>query len=263
MVRNPKFFTAVINVCIRRIFAWQKRKARALGVSSPHTAAVTALQRFGSKLNLHPHMHAVLPDGVFADTDSGLTFIQLEPPTDEEVESICIDIARRIVKKSNGWNADTDFDDDLISLSAAHDEALRLPFPERPPTEPKRRPRCAFVAGFSLDADTSCAAHDRAALERLLRYGLRPPFAQSRLSVTPSGKVAYKLQRPWYTGQTEIVLDPIAFLKRLTALIPPPRQNQVRFHGLVAPNAKKRAAFVELSGQKPQPEHQARREPSR
>jgi hypothetical protein len=63
------------------------------------------------------------------------------------------------------------------------------------------------VDDFSLHADTAVPANDRAALERLLRYGARPPFAHHRLRRTASGKVAYRLRRPWFTGQTEIVLD--------------------------------------------------------
>jgi hypothetical protein len=185
-------------------------------------------------------------DGVFQATSERLEFVELDPPTDEEVETLCIDIAKRIVKKSDTWDA-ADEDDEKILLTAAQDECLRLPLPDRPPSEPKKRPRCALVAGFSLDANTFVSKDDRPALERLLRYGTRPAFAQSRLSITESGKVSYRLKRPWYTGQTEIVLAPLAFLKRLTALIPPPRQHQIRFHGLLAPNANRRADLIGLA----------------
>jgi hypothetical protein len=53
---------------------------------------------------------------------------------------------------------------------------------------------CASVAGFSLHAAQSVPAHDREALERLCRYGLRAPFSQERLSRRPDGKVVYKLR---------------------------------------------------------------------
>ena len=36
-------------------------------------------------------------------------------------------------------------------------------------------------SGFSVDAGVLIEAHDRAALERLLRYEPRPPFAMDRL----------------------------------------------------------------------------------
>ena len=45
-------------------------------------------------------------------------------------------------------------------------------------------------------------------LERLdVRYAARPGFSQKRLSLSPSGKVVYKLRRRYYTGQTEVVLE--------------------------------------------------------
>ena len=47
------------------------------------------------------------------------------------------------------------------------------------------------------------------------------------------GCVQYRLRRPWFDGRTEIVLDPIAFLRRLAALIPGPYKNLVRYHGLL------------------------------
>ena len=50
-----------------------------------------------------------------------------------------------------------------------------------------------------------------------------------------AGRVHYRLRRPYYTGQTELVLEPVDFLRKLAALVPPPRQNQVRFYGLLAP----------------------------
>lgn len=115
-----------------------------------------------------------------------------------------------------------------------------------PPAPPRRKALTADVDDFTLHADTAVAAHDREGLERLARYGARPPFAHRRLRLTASGKVVYRLRRPWMTGQTEIVLEPVAFLRRLAALIPPPRQNQTRYHGVFAPNASLRAAVTAL-----------------
>ena len=57
---------------------------------------------------------------------------------------------------------------------------------------------------------------------------------------------SYRLRHPWFTGQTELVLTPIAFLRRLVALIPPPRQNQTRYHGVFAAHAALRPAVTAL-----------------
>ncbi|MBA3672210.1 MAG: transposase, partial [Gemmatimonadaceae bacterium] len=53
------------------------------------------------------------------------------------------------------------------------------------------------------------------------RYGARPAFAQDRLAWTDDGRVSYRLKRPWPDGRTELVLAPVAFLRRLCGIIPP------------------------------------------
>jgi hypothetical protein len=86
----------------------------------------------------------------------------------------------------------------------------------------------AWCAGFSLHAGVVIAAHDRAALERLCRYGARPAFAHDRLAWTADGRVSYQLKRPWPDGRTHLVLEPVTFLRRLVGIIPPPRRHLVR-----------------------------------
>ena len=38
------------------------------------------------------------------------------------------------------------------------------------------------------------------------------------------GRIAYRLKRAWPDGRTELVLPPVAFLRRLCGIIPPPRR---------------------------------------
>ena len=78
------------------------------------------------------------------------------------------------------------------------------------------------------------------------RSGRAWPFAHRRLRRTATGKVAYRLRRPWFTGQTQIVLEPVAFVRRLAALIPPPRQHELRYHGVFAGRATLRGAVTAL-----------------
>ena len=80
----------------------------------------------------------------------------------------------------------------------------------------------------------------------MLRYGLRPPFAQKRQSLLPDGKVRLKLRKPNYTGQTDVVFEPVEFLRRLAAAVPKPMQNMIRYHGVFAANAKHRADLQTL-----------------
>jgi len=114
-----------------------------------------------------------------------------------------------------------------------------------------------------VHADTDVGAADRAALERLVRDGARPPFAHQRLARTRAGKIAYRLRRPWSGGQTEIVLEPVALLRRLAALIPPPRQHQLRYHGVFAGRAADRAAIAQLVPPPDSPRASAHHRPAR
>ena len=53
-----------------------------------------------------------------------------------------------------------------------------------------------------------------------------------------------KLKTPWRNGATHLVMTPMEFMQRLAALVPRPRLHLIRFHGVLAPNAKLRSAVV-------------------
>jgi putative transposase len=63
-------------------------------------------------------------------------------------------------------------------------------------------PRQAHLDGFDLHANLGVAATDRARLEQLCRYLLRPPVAQDRLRLTADGRVRLALKTPWADGPT-------------------------------------------------------------
>jgi hypothetical protein len=59
-----------------------------------------------------------------------------------------------------------------------------------------------------------------------------------------------KLKSPTRDGTTHIVMQPQEFMQRLAALVPRPRLHLIRFHGVLAPNAKLRAAVIAQPAQK-------------
>jgi hypothetical protein len=61
-------------------------------------------------------------------------------------------------------------------------------------------PRQAHHDGFDLHANLAVRADDRAVLERLSRYILRPPIAQARLQRTGDGCVLVALKSAWSDG---------------------------------------------------------------
>ena len=97
------------------------------------------------------------------------------------------------------------------------------------------------VAGFSLHAGVATRAHEREKLEHLCRYIARPAVSTKRLSLTRHGQVRYQLKTPYDDGTTHVLLEPLDFISRLVALVPKPRVNLTRYHGVLAPNSKYRA----------------------
>jgi hypothetical protein len=100
------------------------------------------------------------------------------------------------------------------------------------------------VAGFNIHARVTLRAGDRAGLERLCRYGARPPFSLERISLLPDGRVAYRLRKPRRNGATHLVLAPVHFLARIAALVPPPRYPLLPLSGVLASGSSWRAAVV-------------------
>ena len=51
----------------------------------------------------------------------------------------------------------------------------------------------------------------------------------------------YALKTPYRDGTTHVLFEPLDFIARLAALVPKPRVNLIRFHGVFAPNSAHRA----------------------
>jgi hypothetical protein len=244
LARDGDLLTQVLGVFLRKVFAWQRRRARAYGIDDPQCGAVTFMQRFGSLLDLNCHAHALLPEGVFAaGPDGAVSFHPLPPPWDDDVVRLLEQIARaihRLVERHLSHRGD-DVPDLLASEQA--EAVAGPPFAGRAAV-PKPGHRSAFLDGYSLHADRLVDAEDRDGLERLCRYGARSPIANARLSRDPAGRVVLTLKRPLRDGRTELAFTPVEFLRRLETLIPPPRSQLTRYHGVFAPHHALRAAVV-------------------
>jgi Putative transposase len=102
----------------------------------------------------------------------------------------------------------------------------------------------ANAHGFSLHAAVRWRADQRLELEQLCRYITRPAIANERLKRYRAGQVVLQLKSPYKDGTTHIVMEPLEFMERLAALVPRPRLHLIRFHGVLAPNAKLRSKIV-------------------
>jgi hypothetical protein len=260
---DDSLLSRMIKTYLRALFTWQRRRGKSLGIRDGRTGAVTFIQRFGGALNLNPHLHSLLPDGLFVPgPGQDLVFEPLPPPTPQDIETLTHKISRRLTRMARAAGLGQDegpavLDEDRLELARAMGEAMVPMISSRDlfeSLEALDAPKglCANVEGFALHAGRTVAAHDRLALEKLCRYGLRSPLSQERLSLLSDGRVRYVLRKPWPTasGITEMVLDPVKFLKRLCALIPRPYANLVRYHGILANRSKDRALL-------PRPESRA------
>ena len=83
----------------------------------------------------------------------------------------------------------------------------------------------------------------RRASTRLLGQ-LRPALSDERVQLKAAGQVELKLKTPWRDGTTHLMMSPLEFMQRLAALVPRPRLHLIRYHGVLAPNARLRPLVV-------------------
>lgn len=248
LLRDKALVSEVLAIFVRTVSAYHRRRARMRDVSCGETGAVTAIQLGGSFANANLHFHTVIPEGVWQELpDGSVTFHPLPPPTDEEVEAITVRIVRRVTRMLARRDEANAGDDEIDALDQAQAESMQVPLmpPERgaPPTTSTRR-RTWLVEGFSLHANTSVDGADRAGLERLARYMLRPILSPDRLTLRPDGRVEYHFRKPDPTGRTSWVTDGPTWCRRIATLIPPRRSHTTRFHGIFASAHKLRARIV-------------------
>ncbi len=269
---DARLTSEVLRAFLRALFADQRRRARHHhGIRGGHSASVTFIQRFGSALNLAPHFHSLVLDGVYAGPahDPG-PFLPLPPPETEDVARVMAGTARRVMRllEKRGLEGSDDplaGDDPLLAVLMAASVHSRIatgpeagqpwrrlgdqvelidPDEDAAPSIEAPPPRCVRQGGMSLHADVAVPARDRRRLERLCRYVARPPLAMERLEAMPDGRLAYRLKTRWRDGTTHIGMERRELLERLAPLIPPPRAHQVRYHGLLAPCASGRDRVV-------------------
>lgn len=249
--------TAMNRVFASEVARWQKATSRAEG---GETGSVTFVQRFDSRLGCFVHLHVLALDGVFTDRgDDAVDFHPGRALSWAEVR----EVARRVGVRMARWLRRRGF-----LGERAEDERAEQPAPsaleacmraggtyarmETDASEPEadvpahssKSRWAADVGGFDVHAGVTVRAGDREGLERLCRYGARPPFSLERLSLLPDGRVAYRLRKPRRDGATHLVLTPMQFLAKLAALVPPPRYPLTRFAGVLAPGSPWRARVV-------------------
>ena len=63
---------------------------------------------------------------------------------------------------------------------------------------------------------------------------MRPPLAAGRLRFLDPDHLTFALKNTWSNGTTHLIRSPQELIEKLAALVPPPRLNLVRYHGVLA-----------------------------
>ncbi|MDP6700364.1 MAG: transposase [Candidatus Latescibacteria bacterium] len=261
---DGRLLSAFLAIFLRVVQAWYRQQARAQGYAEAHCGSVTFVQRFGSALNLNPHFHVLMPDGVYVIRAEGAApeFVPAPALQDSDVQRIVELAAHRLVRSLQQRIVLDSTEADALAaesplLSALSSASVQGQLATGPragcrvrrllsdPRAGQRSGRLCFSAwGFSLHAATRLEAEDRLGLERLCRYLLRPPLAGGRLRFIDADHLRFRLKTPWSDGTTHLVLSPLERIEKLAALVTPPRLNLVRYHGVLAPNAGFRRLVV-------------------
>ena len=205
-------------------------------------------------------------DGVYRNCDGVPVFHEAAAPTNEELEALLLKIITRVMRlltrqgslieeQGMTYLAEAHTDRALAPLQAAsctYRIALgpragqkvltlqSLPSQARPSSQELR----VKAHGFSLHAAVRWRADQRRELEHLCRYITRPAIANERLKRNRANQVVLQLKSPYKDGTTHVVMSPMEFMERLAALVPRPRLHLIRFHGVLAPNAKLRSKII-------------------
>jgi hypothetical protein len=262
---------AVVGVCMRAVLGFLRRRAcERHDVVNGRGGAVAIIQRFGAALNLNVHIHALVLDGVYAEDGSGgLRFHPSSPPTDDEMDQVLETIARRIGRMlarrgvvDGGEHGPDRWAEEAPVLAGIADASVqgRVAFGSRAGGEVRRGGRSpellelatssrgpchARENGFDLHAAVVVPGRDRARLERVCRYALRPPVAHDRIHLTEHGQVRLDLRHRWADGTTHLLFEPVELLERLAALTPRPRINLVLYYGVLGARSAWRSRLAE------------------
>jgi hypothetical protein len=243
--RDADLLGQVVGVFLRKVFAWQRRRARADDIADPHCGAVTFVQRFGSMLNLSCMRTLWSPDGVFTANPEDSVLFHTLPPPGTTMSPSC---SSRSPARST------------VSLRAISPLTVRTTRSiYSPPSRRKPSPRCPHATAHRCRSS-------RVADPRSSMVTPCTPITSSTKRIAMAG--AAVSPRRAITGRQLSALDPFqrtrgSFVQAsfarwqgqgrvhrdrlpasLATLIPPPFADLTRYDGVFAPNHHLRAAIV-------------------
>ena len=245
LAHDRKLLSDVLRIFLRVVNRWYRKQTKAIGITESLGGSVTFAQRFCSALNLNPNFHSLLLDGSF-NTKTNI-FHSAPSLEDEDVKKTVENTAHRVIRmlKRRGVLKQNEYDEfameqpvlagmtsasiiGLVSVGERAGQRVRRVLQD-PAEAVKTGPLCFASRGFNLHAATRIAAGNKQGLENLCNYMARPPLAARSLQRISDDEYSFKLKTPWSDGTTHLALSPMELIEKLAALVPPPRQNIVRY----------------------------------
>ncbi|MFY0527668.1 transposase zinc-binding domain-containing protein [Archangium gephyra] len=203
LLKDAGLLSDVLTLFLRAVFALLRRRARRQGPRGGQPGAVSFIQFFGSALQVTPHFHSLVPDGVFVPREGGVHFEGLAPPTHGEVEQLLRVVRHRVLRLlgrrgtlARGRAAGIS---GALAAAAAELDGGGRAAPS-PKATPVRRPggllpACQHAPSRQRQAGAGAAVPLRA----------RGALALERLSRAEDGRIAYRMKRPLPDGTTHLL----------------------------------------------------------
>jgi len=150
-IRHYLQTNAILQTVLRIVVDEIRKRLIACSPNIPNAkiGAVSFIQHFGNTLNLHPHFHLIVADGIFSSDEDILQFYEAFL-TSDDIADTQDNIQKRVLRYfcKRGF-----FDKETVERMLTYENS-----------------------GFSLDARVRIESWDREGLERLIRYCARPCF---------------------------------------------------------------------------------------
>ena len=69
-------------------------------------------------------------------------------------------------------------------------------------------------------------------------------MSRARVRLRDDGQIEVKLKTAWHDGTTHLLMSPMDFISRLVSLVPAPKLNVIRYHGVFAPASPLRKSII-------------------
>jgi hypothetical protein len=77
MAASRKLTSMIHNIVTRMVRSYYLHQAEGRGIENAKTGGMTFVQRFGGALNLNPHLHILMIEGVYAAVNDKADFYHL------------------------------------------------------------------------------------------------------------------------------------------------------------------------------------------